>query len=132
MNTDLRPQAGSPLLYGDVTEKILSAAFKVLNTLGTGLLEKVHEKALSLELMKNGCKVENQKLFHLAYEGIIVGDCLADIVVDGKVIVECKAVSLLDAVHEAQIMNYLKASGVRVGLLINFGRTKLQYKRFVV
>lgn len=131
MNTDLRPAAASPLLYGDVTEKILSAAFKVLNTLGAGFLEKVYENALSLELVKNGCKIENQKPFHVAYEGTIVGDYLADIVVDRKVIVECKAVSRLDPIHEAQLINYLKASEVRVGLLINFGRTKLQFKRLV-
>ena len=78
-----------------------------------------------------GLTVEIQKIFHVIYEGVIVGEYQADLVIEGKVIVECKAVNNLDPVHEAQLMNYLKASSIRVGLLINFGRPKLQYRRFV-
>jgi GxxExxY protein len=104
----------------------------VLNKLGTGFLEKVYENALSIELRRGDLLVEPQKVFPVKYEGAIVGEYQADLVVAGKVIVECKAVSNMDSVHEAQLINYLKASGVHVGLLINFGRPTLQYRRLVV
>ena len=132
MNTDQQPASRSILIEGELTEKVLGAAFKVLNTLGTGFLEKVYENALSFQLQRIGLSVESQKVFHVKYEGAIVGEYEADLVVAGKVIVECKAISNMDSVHEAQLMNYLKASGVHVGLLINFGRPTLQYRRLVV
>jgi GxxExxY protein len=131
MNTDSRPISSSILLEGDLTDKILGAAFKVLNALGAGFLEKVYENALSIELRKAGLLVECQKPFPVRYGADVVGEYQADVVVAGKVIVECKAVGNLDPVHEAQLLNYLKASGLRVGLLINFGRAKLQYRRLV-
>jgi GxxExxY protein len=132
MDTDSKPISSSILLEGELTEKILGAAFKVQNTLGAGFLEKVYENALSIELRKLGLAVESQKAFPVRYEGTVVGDYQADLVVAAKVVVECKAVNNLDTVHEAQLMNYLKASGLRVGLLINFARSKLQYRRLVV
>ena len=132
MNTDQQPASRSILIEGELTEKVLGAAFKVLNTLGTGFLEKVYENALSFQLQRIGLSVESQKVFHVKYEGAIVGQYQADLVVAGKVIVECKAISNMDSVHEAQLMNYLKASGVHVGLLINFGRPTPQYRRLVV
>lgn len=115
-----------------MTEKVLGGAFKVLNTLGAGFLEKVYENALSVELRRNGLPVETQKAIRISYEGTVVGEYQADLVINGKVIVECKAATNLDPVHEAQLINYLKATGIRVGLLINFGRPKLQYRRLVV
>jgi GxxExxY protein len=132
MNTDQQPITGSQLIEGDLTERVLGASFKVLNTLGAGFLEKVYENALSVELRRSGLSVENQKVIRVSYEGTVVGEYQADLVVNGKVIVECKAASNLDPVHEAQLINYLKASGIHVGLLINFGRPKLQYRRLVV
>jgi GxxExxY protein len=132
MNTDGKPVSSFVLMERELTEKILGASYKVLNTLGAGFLEKVYENALSVELRRVGLPIETQKAFHIRYEGMIVGDYLADLVVDGKVIVECKAVTTLDPVHEAQLMNYLKASSLHVGLLINFGRPKLQFRRLVV
>ena len=132
MNTDSHPISSSILVEGELTEKILGAAFKVQNTLGMGFLEKVYENALSVELRKCGLTIENQKPFEVRYEGTIVGDYQADLVVARKVIVECKAVAALDTVHEAQLLNYLRASGLRVGLLVNFGRPKLQYRRLVI
>ncbi len=131
MNTDQQPASRSILIEGELTEKVLGAAFKVLNTLGTGFLEKVYENALSFQLQRIGLSVESQKVFHVKYEGAIVGEYQADLVVAGKVIVECKAISNMDSVREAQLINYLKASGVHVGLLINFGRPTLQYRRLV-
>ncbi|HWF13299.1 MAG TPA: GxxExxY protein [Candidatus Acidoferrales bacterium] len=132
MNTDSKPIPVSILLDGELTEKILGAAFKVQNKLGAGFLEKVYENSLSIELRKCGLTVECQKAFPVLYEGAVVGDYLADLVVSEKVVIECKAVTALDVVHEAQIINYLKASGLRVGLLINFARPKLQFRRLVV
>jgi GxxExxY protein len=132
MNTDQQPVSRSILIEGELTEKVLGAAFKVLNKLGTGFLEKVYENALSFELQRSGLLVEPQKVFPVKYESVIVGEYQADFVVAGKVIVECKAISNIDSVHEAQLINYLKASGVRVGFLINFGRPTLEYRRLVV
>ena len=132
MNTDKQPISASILIEGELTEKILGATFKVLNTLGAGFLEKVYENALSIELRRGGLPVEHQKAFAVKYESAVVGEYQADLVVAGKVIVECKAVSNPDSIHEAQLMNYLKASGLHVGLLINFGQPKLQYRRLVV
>jgi len=131
MNTD-QPIPQSILIEGELTEKILGAAFKVQNKLGAEFLEKVYVHALSFELQRSGLMVEPQKIFPVKYEGVIVGEYQADLVIGGKVILECKAVSNMDSVHEAQLINYLKASGVHVGLLINFGRTTLQYRRLVV
>jgi GxxExxY protein len=132
MDADERTVSRSILLEGGPTEKILAAAFKVLNTLGAGFLEKVYENALAIELQRAGLAVECQKSFPVRFEGTIVGEYQADLVVAGRVIVECKAISNLDSVHEAQLINYPKASGVCVGLLANFGRPKLQYRRLVV
>ena len=127
-------EQAEPKLYPEqeLTEKILGAAFKVQNTLGCGFLEKVYENALVVELSREGLRLHQQKSLQVKYEGAIVGEYLADLVVEDRVIVECKAVSQLDPVHEAQLLNYLKATSIRVGLLLNFGRPKLQYRRFVV
>jgi GxxExxY protein len=132
VNPEPKPISTSILIEGELTQKILGAAFKVQNTLGAGFLEKVYENPLSVELRNLGLSIESQKTFPVRYEGTVVGEYQADLVVSAKVVVECKAVSNLDVVHEAQLMNYLKASGLRVGLLINFARPKLQYRRLVV
>src|ERR1700676_1994721 len=105
MNTDQKPPSRSILFEGDLTERIIGASFKVLNTLGAGFLERVYENALSLELRRSGFSIENQKIFPVSYEGAIVGEYQADLVVGEKVVVECKAVSNMDSVHEAQLMN---------------------------
>jgi GxxExxY protein len=115
-----------------LTERILEAAFGVHNTLGAGFLEKVYANAVTLELRSKGLACEQEAPVQVRYRNAIVGDYLADIVVEGKVLIELKACSALDPVHEAQIINYLRASNLRVGLLMNFGRPKLQYRRFVV
>lgn len=134
-HTDEHGFTNDPFAYldcGELTERILAAGFKALNTLGAGFLGKVYENALIVKLRNCGLSVENQRVFATRYEGMVVGDYQADLVVSGKVIVECKAVTALDPVHGAHLMNYLKASGIRVGLLMNFGRPKLQYRRLVV
>ncbi len=115
----------------ELTGKVLEAAFAVHNSLGTGFLEKVYENALVIELRGFGIKCEQQRSLRISYKGSVVGDYQADIVVANRVLLELKACSALDANHEAQIINYLRASGLKVGLLLNFGRPKLAYKRFV-
>lgn len=132
MDTDSSETEAALLLEADLTEKILGAAFKVQNTLGSGFLEKVYENAMVVELGRMGIPVKQQKSFRVRYDGAVVGDYQADLVVDGRVIVECKAASQLDPIHDAQLLNYLKATGLRVGLLLNFGRPKLQYRRLVL
>ena len=107
--------------HGDVTGSIIGAAYQVHNTLGAGFLEKVYENALAAEVRKRGPDVEQQVPTRVLYDGLVVGEYVADLVVEGKVIVEVKAASALDSSHEAQILNYLKATGTEVGLLLNFG-----------
>ena len=132
MNTDGSERKAGALLEEELTEKILGAAFKVHNTLGCGFLEKVYENALALELRKAGVAVELQKAVRVQYDGAVVGEYVADLFVAHRVIVECKAVNTIDPIHEAQLLNYLRATSARVGLLLNFGRPKLQHRRLVL
>ncbi len=130
MNTDKKKTV--KLLEEDLTEKILGAAFTIHNSLGYGFLEKVYENAIAVELAQAEIAVKQQKAIPVKYRNTVVGDYIADLVVEGRVILEIKAARELDSAHEAQLLNYLKATGIRVGLLLNFGRSKLQFKRFVV
>jgi GxxExxY protein len=114
-----------------MTESIIGCAMKVLNTLGAGFLEKVYENSLVIELRKAGLHLEQQKLFKVMYEGSVVGEYWAYIVVDGKIILELKTAKAIDNVHEAQLLNYLKAGGLCIGLILNFGTPKLGIKRMV-
>jgi len=115
----------------ELTQKILEGAFAVHNALGCGFLEKVYSNALFFELRNLGLQCEHEVPFKVKYKNVVVGDYCADLVVEKRVLVELKACTALDSVHEAQILNYLKASSVQVGLLLNFGKPKLQYRRFV-
>jgi GxxExxY protein len=115
----------------DLTQKILEGAFAVHNTLGCGFLEKVYSNALLVELHNMDLHCESEVPFKVTYKGSVVGDYCADLIVEKRVLVELKACSCLESVHEAQILNYLKASSIQVGLLMNFGKPKLQYRRFV-
>jgi len=115
----------------ELTEKIIGAAYRVANELGTGFMEKVYENALSYELKKTGLEVRQQYPVSVYYDSHIVGDYIADILVADAVIVELKTVKSLDAVHMAQCLNYLKATNLMVCLLINFGRERLEIKRIV-
>ena len=105
-------------------------AFEVSNELGSGFLESVYEAALKLALTDSGIAVETQKPVEVVFRGQTVGRFYADLLVDEKVIVELKAVQAIAPEHQAQIINYLNATGVQVGLLINFGNPKLEFKRF--
>ena len=117
------------MLYEDITGKILEAGFEVVRELGAGFLESVYEKALSIALQQKGLTVSTQVPLQVKFRGIVVGQFYADILVEGKVIVELKAVSRVLPEHKAQVINYLKATGIDIGLLINFGNPKLEYYR---
>ena len=117
------------MLYEELTGKILEACFEVNNEVGAGFLESVYEKALAIALRQKGLIVETQVPLTVRFRSENVGEFLADIIVEGKVMVELKAVKGLAAEHQAQLINYLKATGVEVGLLVNFGRPKVEYKR---
>ena len=114
--------------YSDITGRILKAAYEVYNNLGYGFLEKVYENALFMELKTEGLTVEKQYPIKVYYKSKIIGEYYADLVVDKKVIVELKAVSNIEKSHEVQLVNYLKATEIEVGLLINFGQ-KIQHIR---
>ena len=109
---------------------IIGCAFEVINELGVGFLESVYENALMLALEDVGIAVESQRAIDVSFRGRTVGNFFADLLVEDKVIVELKAVSSLAPEHSAQVINYLSATGTEVGLLINFGNPRLQYKRF--
>ena len=113
-----------------ITEKIIGCSFTVSTELGSGFVEKVYENALAFELRKLQFEVEQQAAVKVKKE-IVVGEYVCDLLVDRLVIVELKAVKLLDPVHMAQCLNYLKATGLNVCLLMNFGRNKLEFRRIV-
>ena len=114
-----------------ITEKIIGCAFSVSNTLGSGFLEKVYENAMLIEIKAAGLKVEAQKSIKVQYKGEIIGDYLADLLVENLVIVELKAVKAIDPNHVAQALNYLKATGLEFALILNFGKPKVEIKRIV-
>jgi GxxExxY protein len=117
-------------LHENLTEKIIKAFYNIYNELGYGFLENVYENSLIVELEAMGLAVENQKEISVMYKNNQVGFYKADIIVEDKVIIEVKAISKLAKVHEVQLINYLKATVVKVGLLVNFGK-KLEFKRKV-
>ena len=116
----------------DITYNIRGAVFEVNKILGSGFLEKVYENALLIELKKRGLKAESQVPLKVTYKDEIVGDYFADIVVENQVLIELKVVENLQKIHEAQILNYLHASGIAVGLIVNFTYPKAEIKRFIL
>ncbi len=116
----------------DLTEKIIGCAYRVYNTMGSGFLESVYEKCLAIELEMAGLEAEFQKSIDVFYASQQVGNFVADIFVENQVIVELKAVRRLVSAHEVQLVNYLAASKIQVGLLINFGEKKVEVKRRVL
>ncbi|MBW1821920.1 MAG: GxxExxY protein [Deltaproteobacteria bacterium] len=115
----------------DITYKINGAIFEVNRELRAGFLEKIYENSLIIELKKIGLKAENQAPIKVNYKGSEVGEYFADVVVEDQVILELKAVDSLQKIHEAQLLNYLKATGHKIGFLVNFKHPKAEIKRFV-
>jgi len=117
--------------HKELTYQIIGAAFEVYKLLGYGFLEKVYENALIKELQLKGLHATGQYPIKVNYKGAEVGDYYADILVEDKVIVELKTGEAFSPIDEAQLVNYLKATSIKVGLLINFGPQKCEHKRFV-
>ena len=119
------------MIYKDEAFKIIGAAMEVHNTLGSGFLEAVYQEALELELGRRGIPFMSQKKIQIKYKGILLNQFyIADLLCYDKIIVELKAVSIILPEHEAQIINYLKATDIKLGILLNFGEDSLYFKRF--
>jgi GxxExxY protein len=117
----------------ELTKKVIGCAFKVHNSLGSGYLEKVYENALRIKLSRAGLGVEQQIPIQVYYQGEVIGDFVSDLLVEKRLVVELKAIEKLTKLHEAQLVNYLTATGLDIGLLIDFGKSvqiKRKYKNF--
>ena len=114
-----------------ITESIIGCAYTVANTLGHGFIEKIYENALNHELSKNGLRVKQQYPIQVMYDGVVVGDYVADLLVNDQILLEIKAVNKIQDAHLAQCLNYLKATGYKICLLINFGKPRVEVKRVV-
>src|SRR5262249_24322113 len=118
------------MLHQELTHRIIEACFEVSNELGIGYVESVYENALFVALTQRAVEVATQVPLKVKLRGVIVGDFKADMLVENKVLVELKAVENLTKIHFAQLLNYLKTTGIQVGLVVNFGNPTLQYRRF--
>ena len=126
---DERDKVDRALLHSELTKTIIGCAFDVSNEIGAGFLESVYENALAIALREFGVAVRQQAPIDVYFRGQSVGTFYADLLVEDRVIVELKAVSALAQQHEAQLLNYLNATNIQVGLLINFGNPRIQYRR---
>lgn len=117
------------LLHRDLTEMVLGCCFDVMNELGVGFLESVYKKSLMILTQKKGLNVRQEVPFEVFFQGEKVGHYFADIIIENKVIVELKCCKNLLPEHQAQLINYLKAAKIPVGLLVNFGQYRIEYKR---
>lgn len=118
-------------ILNEITNQVIGAAFEVAKALGAGFLEKVYERAMAEELKLRGLRVQPQAVYSVKYKGKSVGDYSADLVVADKIIVELKCVERFAPQHTAQCLNYLKASGLKIALLINFQKPKVEWKRII-
>ena len=118
------------MLHTELTGKIIEACFEVSNELGAGFIEWVYEKALQVALLQKGIAVERQCPLNVSFRGAVVGDFTADMIIEEKVLLELKAADALTSQHFAQLLNYLKATGIEVEMAINFGTPKIQFRRF--
>jgi GxxExxY protein len=114
-----------------MTQQLIGAAFEVHNILGFGFLEKVYQRAMQVELQLRGVKVELEPKLQVQFKGVMVGDYAADLLVADKIIVELKTDAEYQPAHEAQLLNELRGTGIRLGYLVNFGRERVEYKRMV-
>jgi GxxExxY protein len=121
----------APFPHKETTEVIIGAAFEVFNQLGYGFLERVYQRALQVELLRRDATAEIEKRIQVQYKGVVVGDYDADLIVDNCVAVEIKVSAQYDKRDEAQLLNELKATGLKVGILLNFGRAKVELRRLV-
>jgi len=127
----MKPQVGDKVLYPDLSYEIMAAVYEVHNQLGPGFTENIYETALVQELKSRGIACERQKTVHITYKGEIVGTYRLDLLVERKIILEIKAVSTLADVFHAQLLAYLKATNLRLGILVIFGTPKVTYQRII-
>jgi GxxExxY protein len=134
MNTDETQMGTAARDYSldPVTRELIGAAFEVHKVLGYGFLERVYQRAMQVELTRRGIKVELEPPLQVHYKGVIVGDYAADLLVVDQIIVELKTDPEYQSAHEAQLLNELKGTRIRLSYLINFGRTKVEFKRMVM
>jgi GxxExxY protein len=128
---EIRDEHQDKLLHRTTTEAVIGAGFEVHRELGYGFLERVYQRALQVELIRRGATVELEKRIQVQFKGAVVGDYDVDLLVNGCVAVEIKIAPQYDKRDEAQLLNELKATGLKVGMLVNFGQTKVEYKRLV-
>lgn len=128
---EIHDERPDKLLHRATTETIIGAAFEVHQELGYGFLERVYQRALQVELVRRGVAAEIERRVQVQYKGVVVGDYDADLIVADSVTVEIKVNPQYDKRDEAQLLNELKATSLKVGLLVNFGRNKVEYKRLV-
>jgi len=119
------------ILHKDLSYKIIGLAMEVHGKLGYGFLEKVYENALMLLFKREGIKAKQQAPIKVLFEEVIVGDYIADILVEDKVILELKSLEKISDVHRAQALNYLKATGLHLAIILNFGKNRLEYERLI-
>ena len=120
------------LLHKELTEKIIQGFYQVHNRLGAGYLESIYQNALSIELEEMGLRYETERVVKIFYRNRKVGEHRLDLVIGDKVIVELKAATEFHPAHQAQVISYLKATGLKVALLVNFGKDRVEYKRMVL
>lgn len=119
----------NPLLHQQITEIILGCCFEVMNELGSGFLESVYKNALIVAIKEKGLRIEAEKRFEVIFRKRKIGLYIADLIVEDFILIELKCCKQLLSEHQAQLINYLKVSGILVGLLVNFGKRKIEYKR---
>jgi GxxExxY protein len=122
----------SQLDVNQITEKVIVCAYRVMNDLGCGFLEKIYENALAYEIRKSGTEVQQQHLLKVYSDGQVMGEYFADLLIENTVIVELKTAKAFDPIHTAQCLNYLKATGTPVAILFNFGTPRVEVKRLVM
>jgi len=119
------------IVHKDLSYSVMSAAYEVHQVLGPGFSENIYEEALARELSRQGIKFERQKAVNISYKGAVIGEYRLDFVVEGKIVLEIKAVSEMTPLFDAQVYSYLKAIGLKLGILLNFGQKSLVSKRVV-
>ncbi|OHB79754.1 MAG: GxxExxY protein [Planctomycetes bacterium RBG_16_55_9] len=120
------------IIHKDLSYKIIELALEVHNELGCGFLEKVYENALMMLLERENILAKQQAQADVYFQGKVIGQYFADILVDNKIILELKTVNAITDVHKAQVLNYLRATGLKLGLILNFAKPRLEYKRLVL
>jgi GxxExxY protein len=120
------------LLYKDEVYEIVNSAIEVLNTLGHGLFEKIYEKAMSVELLRRRIPLDQQRRFFVKYKGETIGEYIPDLIANNKIIIEIKTIEAITSHERGQVINYLRLTGLKLGLILNFKKSKLEWERIIL